>query len=662
VTATATLAGTLDDPEIELVFDFDDRHPNGQLLRTWVKRLPGATWDGKRKLWRLTDPEMLAPGELRRAGLVVQRPDGAVAKRHEVLPPPIVHDPPPATDPDDLEVPSWFGLALMEDQDLAARTVASGHWSECDSPGAGKTRVILAAAAILGPRRVVVLCPPVVTTHWLRETAASGLGKRCREEPGAVESRAFARRGSDDGGGEASARGAGATTSVAPPRPVTPAPISSMPAPTGILRIAPSRKEPNLPETGIIIVPDSLVAARPALLERLVAWAPDLFVYDEAHRAMGWDTKRSRASRRLARVSRWAICATGTPMFAKPPQMAPMLAMTGQLDAVFGGRRAFYERYARPDGFGGWVPRKQRLGELRRILDEQVWVRRGPSAELPGLSRYAKFVDVDPSAYDAAYAEVTAKVDVWLDTFLTEEGRLPSPEEQAVWAGDNLGFISQLRKAAGLVKVPAAAELVAEWVSANVGQDDGTTTAIRPLVVWTHHKAVTAAMAAAVPTKLGRVEVIDGQTSDARRDRIIDDFQASKVHVLVCQLVAAGVGITLTRSSDALFVETDWTPDLITQAEARLHRIGQESHVRCTTLIAPGTLDEVIHTVLLRKIEVLGLLMPERDHRVSVHTFADSAAMPSVAEVRALGAADARSIIVDIIERRIAFRQGRLAA
>ena len=349
-------------------------------------------------------------------------------------------------------------------------------------------------------------------------------------------------------------------------------------------------------------------------------------------------------------------------MFAKPPQMAPMLAMTGQLDAVFGGRRAFYERYARPDGFGGWVPRKQRLGELRRILDEQVWVRRGPSAELPGLSRYAKFVDVDPSAYNAAYAEVTAKVDAWLDVFVAEEGRLPSPEEQAVWAGDNLGFISQLRKAAGLVKVPAAAELVAEWVSANVGQDDGSTTAIRPLVVWTHHKAVTAAMAAAVPTKLGRVEVIDGQTSDARRDRIIDDFQAGKVHVLVCQLVAAGVGITLTRSSDALFVETDWTPDLITQAEARLHRIGQESHVRCTTLIAPGTLDEVIHAVLLRKIEVLGLLMPERDHRVSVHTFADSAAMPSAAEVRALGAADARSIMAELVERRVALRQCRRAA
>ena len=632
--ATAALVGTATDPEIELVFDYGERHPNGKLLREWVKRLPGAVWDPRRKCWRLSDPEMLPPGELRRAGIVVVRPDGSPAKRHEVLPPPIVHDPAPTSDPDELCVPSFFGLALMDDQDLAARMVASGRWLDCSEPGTGKTRVILAAAAMLGARRIVVCCPPVVTTHWLRETLQSGVG------------------------GEV----AGAPTSFVPPRLGAPALGSSVPTPTRVCRITSGKKEPELPAGGVVIVPDSLVAARPALLERLCAWRPDLLVYDEAHRAMHWASARSRAARRLARAARWVICATGTPMFAKPTQMAPMLAMTGQLDAVFGGRRAFCERYARADRFGGWVPRRQRLPELRRILDEAVWVRRGPSADLPGLSRYAKFVDVDASDYDAAYDEVTAKVEEWLDAFCAEEGRLPDAGEQADFAGDNLGFVSQLRRAAGLVKVPAAAEIVAEWVTANAQRDASTTSAVRPLVVWTHHKSVTAAMAAAVPADLARVEVIDGQTADSKRDRIIDDFQAGKIGVLVCQLVAAGVGITLTRAADALFVETDWTPDLVTQAESRLHRIGQESHVRCTTLIAPGTLDEAIHAVLLKKIEVLGLLLPERDHRVSVHTFAETAAMPSAAEVRSLGATDARSIMVGLIGARVGRRQGRRAA
>jgi len=641
--ATAMLAGSVDDPEIELSFDYSEQRPDGRHLRDWVKTLPGAVWDRQRKLWRLTDPEMLPPGELKRAGICVERPGGGIVKRHEILPAPIVHEPPPTTDPDEIEVPDWFGLALMEDQDLAARRVVAGRWCECDAAGAGKTRVMLAAAAILRPRRLLVLCPPVVTTHWMREIEQSGIAR------------------------VHDARGPEEAKNIAPPRQSTSGPLAGRTLPEmPVIRLAAGKKEPQLPECGIIVVPDSLVAARPALLERLVAWQPDLFFYDEAHRAMHWGSARSRASRRLARASRQAIPATGTPMFAKPTQMAPMLAMTGQLDAVFGGRRAFYERYARPDRFGGWVTRKQRLPELRRILDEKVWVRRSPYAGLPGLSRYAKFVDVDRSTYDAAYTEVLAKVDEWLDGFLAESGRLPTSDEQASFAADSLGFISQLRKAAGLCKVPAAAELVAEWVTANAtpdgaDRDDGTP-AMRPLVVWTHHKAVTEAMAAAVPAKLGRVEVIDGAISDARRERVIDDFQAGKIAVLVCQIVAAGVGITLTRASDAVFVETDWTPDLITQAEARLHRIGQENHVRCTTLIAPDTLDEAIHAVLLEKIEVLGLLMPELDNKVSVHAFAEPGAMPTTDQVRAAGAVDARTILLGLVQDRTARRHGRRAA
>src|ERR1035437_9634125 len=90
-----------------------------------------------------------------------------------------------------------------------------------------------------------------------------------------------------------------------------------------------------------------------------------------------------------------------------------------------------------------------------------------------------------------------------------------------------------------------------------------------------------------------------------RQNRLVGDFQAGKIPELVCSISAAGVGITLTKASDMLFVETDWTPALITQAEDRCHRIGQENHVVCTTLIASGTLDEHIQSVLRKKVQTL---------------------------------------------------------
>ncbi|MDK7160711.1 C-terminal helicase domain-containing protein, partial [Pauljensenia sp. UMB3104] len=73
-----------------------------------------------------------------------------------------------------------------------------------------------------------------------------------------------------------------------------------------------------------------------------------------------------------------------------------------------------------------------------------------------------------------------------------------------------------------------------------------------------------------------------GATSKAERDETVRAFQAGKVDVLIAQITAAGVGLTLTRAQDALFVETEWTPALVTQAEDRIHRITQTSPVAIT--------------------------------------------------------------------------------
>lgn len=107
-----------------------------------------------------------------------------------------------------------------------------------------------------------------------------------------------------------------------------------------------------------------------------------------------------------------------------------------------------------------------------------------------------------------------------------------------------------------------------------------------------------------------RVATIHGGTSHAERDDIVQRFQAG-------QIVAAGVGLTLTRSSDVLFVETDWTPAGVVQAEDRVHRIGQTAHVQITTLIAERTLDAKIHATLATSIQTLNHLTPGSDHAVT---------------------------------------------
>ena len=482
------------------------------------------------------------------------------------------------------------------------------------------TRQLLAVAAGLAPARVLILCPPVVLTHWLRETEESGLvgreaGTGLTEAPGAILAPPTTRWPSTSGDGP----------SMSDPLPACAERLRA----GEIAVIRPGRKEPELPERGVVIVPDTLVAARRKLLARLWAWQPELLIYDEAHRAKTWDSKRSVAARTLAGGTVGPVLvSTGTPMFAQPAETVPLLDMTGQLGQVFGGRAAFVDRYLRLNRYRQLVARPERLPELRAKLDRGVWVRRTKAdvlRDLPPKSRRALVVDVDRSGFDAAHAEVAAAASRWLAEYHASVQTLPSEEEILDWCHGNLAFVSSLRRAAGLCKVSAASEYICEWVQANtvVDPETGAARCERPLVVWTHHREVTEAMADTVPAALvkaglGRAAVIAGGTPANERSRIIDAFQAGFIPVLVGSITAAGVGITLTRSSDVLFTETDWTPGIVSQAEDRVHRKGQQNHVTVTTMVAPGTLDEPIQAVLAHKARVLEALMPGDDHDVAV--------------------------------------------
>lgn len=643
---TALLVGSVSEPEVELSFGYGDLHPEtGEPLRLWVKSLPDRRWDQARKLWTVSVGG-LEPGTLRRAGFDVAHPAGTPAQRSEMTTakaspcfPSSLSSP---TSPSRFVVPDWFGLALDPYQRTGAERVAAGRFLLADAMGLGKTRTALAVAAGLSSRRTLILCPPVVVTHWQRETAMSGLVEHagaeadpCTHPDAATDAADLAQAGAEE-----RKIPAPAGANLAPPTTRSPASVDATSmhkiiqeasdTPSGRLVVFLSgRKSPGLPDAGVVVVPDTLVAARPALLADLAAWAPEVTIYDEAHRAKTWGSKRSRAARSLAAATSGpVIAATGTPMFANPLELIPLLDMTGHLGPVFGGRAAFTARYLRMNRYRAFVPVKAQLPELRVKLEQHVWVRRNKAnvlTDLPPKSRRALYVDVDRTAFDAAHAQVSDVIDNWLAEFHQGQGCVPTRSEMLEWCFGQLGLVSSLRRAAGLCKIGPAVSYITDWVTSNTAEDpeSGLARCTRPLVVWTHHRLVTEAMAKAVPEALvsaglGRAAVIAGGTPQVERTAIVDAFQAGEIPVLVGSISAAGIGITLTRSSDVLFVETSYTPAEISQAEDRCHRRGQSNHVIVTTMLSPDTLDEQIQAVLDRKAEVLDAVMAGGDHHVAV--------------------------------------------
>lgn len=80
---------------------------------------------------------------------------------------------------------------------------------------------------------------------------------------------------------------------------------------------------------------------------------------------------------------------------------------------------------------------------------------------------------------------------------------------------------------------------------------------------------------------------------------------ASKRSVAVVATIdAVGVGIDLSFADVAIFVDLDWVPSKLLQAESRLHRHGQMRPVSIYYLVGLGTADEYVQRKVIERLDL----------------------------------------------------------
>lgn len=499
------------------------------------------------------------------------------------------------------------------------------------------TRSALAAAAIVKPSRVVVVGPPVSLTNWERETTFSGLAHACAGAIGRDVTVTESGQPKDDGGFSAAhfpIHGDDGEFEALP-----------------INKIVSSRKVKDFPEAGIVIVSDDMLRSRPQVLSDLQKWSPEVLIVDEIHRQKTWEAGKSTAVRRLSYATQQlTIGLSGTPLDGSPDQLANQLEITGHLSPVFGGKDAFLNEYCSRNRFNAFMPVKKKLPKLGRILDAHVWVRRTKGDVLPFLpkqTRRVEWIDVPMRGYRQAHRELLMKIGEVAAEFHETKGRWPSVEALMAELPDPISLSSPLRRAAGMAKVDIVSEAIVEHMDSTTEADDATYD--RPLITWVHHKDVAEAMMDKLAAeKVPDVRLISGKTGPEERDDIIDSFQAGGVGVLIASITAANTAITLTRSSDMIFAETDWRPPQISQAEDRAARIGQTRPVIVTAYAAVDTLDERLHASLETKGSILEDVVVGGDNMVTTGT-----------QGTAMSLTD---IIVDVVDQAIiGEKKGKLA-
>jgi SWI/SNF-related matrix-associated actin-dependent regulator of chromatin subfamily A-like protein 1 len=156
--------------------------------------------------------------------------------------------------------------------------------------------------------------------------------------------------------------------------------------------------------------------------------------------------------------------------------------------------------------------------------------------------------------------------------------------EQAVASNDE--HIATARRKIGEGKVLSAAAEIRDRI--DIGQG--------PILVGAWHRSVIDALAGELSDL--RVGVLDGRTSANEKGRLQDAFNNKDLDVLIGQIAAMGVSLNLQHGGNRIIVvEEDWSPAVMDQFYARLHRIGQTEHVHVDILESDDKLSQAVRRI-----------------------------------------------------------------
>lgn len=100
---------------------------------------------------------------------------------------------------------------------------------------------------------------------------------------------------------------------------------------------------------------------------------------------------------------------------------------------------------------------------------------------------------------------------------------------------------------------------------------------------------------------INTVRVTGSESQEERAENTVKFQTDENTRVMLATIEAGGLGLTWTAADLCIFLDRHWTPGINTQAEDRLHRLGQKKSVDIINLVAEGTVEEYIENLLAKK-------------------------------------------------------------
>lgn len=324
----------------------------------------------------------------------------------------------------------------------------------------------------------------------------------------------------------------------------------------------------------------------------------DAVILDEAHYYKSHKSQRTKLvygdrvdGEGIATRAPFTFLLSGSPVPNNPSELWPHLhALRPELipgpTGTLGWMR-FQQTYCQiqQTPFGPKIVgvRASRIEKLREVLRTFMLRRLENEVDLPELR-------IDQLYIDAKVARIEGSEDAAAVRDALARGGVAALRELSTHA-------ATLRRLLGLAKVQPVIDYVDEWLTNNDGK----------ICIYAHHREVLDTFRR---TFGARACGIDGSTSQADRQRQVDEFQTNDdKRVWIGQDQAAAEAITLTKASETLLVEPDWVPKTNYQIIKRIHRIGQTKPCQARFVTIAGSVDDAINKALARKEAMINTVL-----------------------------------------------------
>lgn len=298
-------------------------------------------------------------------------------------------------------------------------------------------------------------------------------------------------------------------------------------------------------------------------------------IIDESHRCKDTKTQQAKFTLNIALGKEWVILLSGTPVVNKPKDLFPQLAIMNRLNE-FGGKKSYLARYC--EGGNG----ASNLKELNYLLNKYCFFRREKkevTKDLPEKQRQTILCDI------TTRKEYNKARDEFRD-YLKEKGA-DDAEIAKKLRGEIMVKMGELKKISAYGKLNEAKEFITQVIESG-----------EKIIVFVVHHFIVDELLKEFPDAV----TVTGRDDTNQKQRSIDSFQKNPdVKLIICNIKAAGVGITLTASSRVAFIEYPWTYADCAQCEDRAHRIGQKNNVMCTYFLGQNTIDEDLYQMIQDK-------------------------------------------------------------